>query len=76
MEQVLIGQLPDGTKAILRARAVLNHRSVEAEARAILIDALDEQPATLIDLLADLRSESGFGWEPGSTRVDVREVHF
>lgn len=76
MEQVLIRSLPDGTKASLRARAERNHRSVEAEARAILSDALNEQPPTLVDLLADPRPEANFDWEPEPTKVDVRQVDF
>ncbi len=36
MEQILIRNLPDGTKAALRVRAARHHHSVEAEARAIL----------------------------------------
>ncbi|MFC8598700.1 MULTISPECIES: FitA-like ribbon-helix-helix domain-containing protein [unclassified Isoptericola] len=76
MEQVLIRSLPDGTKASLRARAERNHRSVEAEARAILSAALSEQPASLVELLADRRPEADFDWDPPATRVGVREVDF
>ena len=36
MEQILIRNLPAGTKAALRARAKQRHRSVEAEARDVL----------------------------------------
>lgn len=52
MEQILIRNLPTGTKAALRARAALHHRSVEAEAREILTDAVERDPATMVDLLA------------------------
>jgi plasmid stability protein len=52
MEQILIRNLPVGTKAALRARADRNRRSVEAEARGILADALDRPSVTLVDLLA------------------------
>ncbi|PRY58048.1 plasmid stability protein [Knoellia remsis] len=52
MEQILIRNLPSGTKAALKARAEQQHSSVEAEARRILAAALDEEPATLVDLLA------------------------
>ncbi|MEU2202199.1 Arc family DNA-binding protein [Isoptericola sp. NPDC019482] len=76
MEQVLIRSLPDGTKASLRARAERNRRSVEAEARAILSDALNERPVTLVDLVADPRPEANFDWEPEATRIDVRVVDF
>lgn len=51
MEQILIRSLPAGTKAALRARAALHRRSVEAEAREILADALKRDPVTLVDLL-------------------------
>ncbi|MEP9392923.1 Arc family DNA-binding protein [Gordonia sp. VNQ95] len=52
MEQILIRNLPAGTKAALRARAERHHRSVEAEAREILGEALEREPATLVDLLS------------------------
>lgn len=52
MEQLLIRNLPEGTKAALRARAAQHHRSVEAEARAIFAEALGREPVTLVDLLA------------------------
>ncbi len=51
MEQILIRNLPEGTKAVLKARAEQHHRSVEAEAREILADALEREPVTLVDLL-------------------------
>lgn len=52
MEQILIRNLAPGTKAALRARAAQHRRSVEAEARNILSDALKQKPATLVDLLS------------------------
>jgi plasmid stability protein len=52
MEQILIRNLPAGTKAALRVRAEHHQRSAEAEARAILTDALEHEPATLVDLLS------------------------
>ena len=52
MEQVLIRNLPAGTKAALRARAKRHHRSVEAEARSLLTEALAQAPATMVDLLS------------------------
>lgn len=51
IEQILIRNLPAGTKAALRARAEQHRRSVEAEAREILADALEREPVTLVDLL-------------------------
>lgn len=51
MEQILIRNLPAGTKAALQARAKQHRQSVEAEAREILAGALDREPITLVDLL-------------------------
>lgn len=56
-EQILIRNLPAGTKAALRVRADQHHRSVEAEAREILADALTREPVTLVDLLS---TDEGF----------------
>ena len=52
VEQILIRNLPAGTKAALKARAAHHRRSVEAEARGILAEALAREPASLVDLLA------------------------
>jgi plasmid stability protein len=52
VEQILIRNLPAGTKAALRARAEQRHRSVEAEARDVLTKALAGEPVTIIDLLS------------------------
>lgn len=52
IEQILIRNLPAGTKAALRARAQRRHRSVEAEARDVLTRALQGEPITIVDLLA------------------------
>jgi plasmid stability protein len=41
MSAITIRKLPDGAKQRLRMRAAANGRSMEAEARAILLDALD-----------------------------------
>ncbi len=51
MEQILIRNLPAGTKAALRARAKVRHRSVEAEVREMLTRALEDEPVTIVDLL-------------------------
>lgn len=51
VEQILIRNLPAGTKAALKMRAEQHRRSVEAEAREILADALERGPVTLVDLL-------------------------
>ncbi len=52
MEQILIRNLPVGTKAALKTRAAQHRRSVEAEAREIIADALEREPVTLVDLLS------------------------
>lgn len=64
VEQILIRNLPAGTKAALRARAEQHHRSVEAEVREILGEVLEREPVTLVDLLstdegADIEFEPG-----------------
>lgn len=51
MEQILIRNLPAGTKSALRARAKQRHRSVAAEAREMLTRALVGEPVTIVDLL-------------------------
>ena len=52
VEQILIRNLPAGTKAALRARAERHHRSVEAEARDVLTEALERDPVTILDILS------------------------
>lgn len=52
MEQILIRNLPVGTKNALRERARRHRRSAEAEARAILAESLMSEPTSLVDLLA------------------------
>lgn len=52
MEQILIRNLPPGTKAAIKARAKRHRRSVEAEARALLGEALEGDDVTLVDLLS------------------------
>lgn len=51
MEQILIRNLPPGTKTALKARAQKYRRSVEAETREIIAAALQGTPPTLVDLL-------------------------
>lgn len=52
MEQMVIRNLPDGTKAALRARAERRRHSVEAEVRDLIADALSREPTSIVDLLA------------------------
>lgn len=51
MEQLLIRNLPEGTKALLKLRAARHTRSAEAEAREIITGALAHEPVTIVDLL-------------------------
>ncbi|WP_423251864.1 FitA-like ribbon-helix-helix domain-containing protein, partial [Serratia marcescens] len=52
VEQILIRNLPTGTKAALRNRAKRNHRSLEAEARSILGEAVNREQSSIVDLIA------------------------
>jgi antitoxin FitA len=52
MDQILIRNLPEGTKAALRVRAARHHHSVEAEARAILTAGLLGEDVPISVLLA------------------------
>ncbi|MFT3887670.1 MAG: hypothetical protein QM713_05860 [Arachnia sp.] len=71
MEQLLIRNLPPGTKAALRARARQNQRSVEAEARDMLARALTAEAVTIVDLLSmDEGADTDF--EPERLRVVAR----
>jgi plasmid stability protein len=74
MEQILIRNLPVGTKAALRARAKQHHRSLEAEARDVLARAVgDGAPVTLVDLLG---TDEGvdIDFEPGRLGLTVRSA--
>ena len=71
MEQILIRNLPAGTKAALRARAEQHHRSVEAEAREILAGALEREPATIVDLLS-MDEGADIEFEPGRLGLVAR----
>ncbi|MFY0409159.1 FitA-like ribbon-helix-helix domain-containing protein [Solicola sp. PLA-1-18] len=74
MEQILIRNLPAGTKAALRKRAQLSHRSVEAEARDVLARALNDEPVTIVDLLG---TEEGadIEFEPERLGLTARTAH-
>lgn len=52
VEQILIRNLPAGTKAALKTRAEQHRRSMEAEVREILANALVSEPVTLVDLIS------------------------
>ena len=70
-EQILIRNLPEGTKAALRARAERHRQSVEAETREILAAALAEDPCPLV---APLAGEVGgdIEFEPGRLGLTAR----
>lgn len=73
MEQILIRNLPAGTKAALRSRAAQNHRSLEAEVRDILTTVSKAKPSTLVDLLSsDVGVE--FDFEPDRLGLSAREA--
>ena len=71
MEQILIHNLPPGTKAALRARAEQHHRSVEAEARELLAEALASAPASIVDLVS-MDDGSQIEFEPDRLRLTAR----
>lgn len=71
IEQILIRNLPVGTKAALRARAEQHHRSVEAEAREILADSLGREPVTIVDLLS-MDAGADIEFEPERLGLTVR----
>ncbi|WP_083836790.1 FitA-like ribbon-helix-helix domain-containing protein [Gordonia amarae] len=57
----LVCNLPPGTRAALKVRSDLHHRSVEAEVREILSRELEREPVALVDLLTgDVGSDVDF----------------
>lgn len=72
MEQILIRNLPTGTKAALQTRAKRHHRSVEAEARAILTAGVAGDEITIVDLLSDDSPDSDFEFEPDRLPLTAR----
>jgi len=73
MEQILIRNLPAGTKAALRARAEQRHRSVEAEARDLLTRALQDEPISIVDLLSTDKG-ADIEFEPERLGVKARSA--
>ncbi len=71
MEQILIRNLPEGTKAALRVRAARHAHSVEAEARAILTAELADDDVPMSQLLA---ADTGhdFDFEPDRLGLTAR----
>lgn len=73
VEQILIRNLPAGTKAALRARAEEHDRSVEAEARDVLTKALEGKPVTIVDLLSTDEG-ADIDFEPERLRLTARSA--
>lgn len=71
MEQILIRNLPAGTKAALRARAEVHHRSLEAEVREILAEVVSCNPVTLVDML-NMRQGIEIEFEPERLGLTAR----
>ncbi|MFD2025597.1 FitA-like ribbon-helix-helix domain-containing protein [Promicromonospora aerolata] len=64
-------QSPPGTKAVLTERAARHHRSMEAEARAIMEQALISEPTSIVDYLAMPESED-IDFEPERLGLTAR----
>jgi plasmid stability protein len=73
VESILIRNLPEGTKAQLAARAERNQRSMEAEAREILGEALRGSGATIVDFLAHPESVD-IAFEPERLGATARSI--
>ncbi|MDN5588488.1 MAG: hypothetical protein L0G69_18200 [Brevibacterium sp.] len=71
MEQILIRNLPEGTKAILRKRADEHDSSIEAEARAILAAGLSVDKPTLVDLIS-MNADADVDFEPQRLGLQAR----
>lgn len=71
MEQILIRNLPEGTKAILRKRAAEHDSSIEAEARAILTSGLSADKPTLVDLIS-MDGDTDVDFEPQRLGLQAR----
>jgi len=75
-EQLLVRGLPDGTKAQLKLRALGSSRSIESQARQILVDSLNVPAPSLVEMLADPRPEADFDWEPVPLGLTLRSPEF
>ncbi|MDR3068064.1 MAG: Arc family DNA-binding protein [Cellulomonas sp.] len=76
MGQLLVRNLPDEVKEALRVRAAQHSRSMEAEARQILLDVvLPGSPVlTWLDRAAQLREQTGGVDLPAAARTASRAV--
>lgn len=59
MATITVRNISEETRRALKERAARNDRSMEAEARAILEESVQEQPETLVDALLRIRDETG-----------------
>lgn len=73
MEQILIRNLPEGTKAILRRRAAAHNSSIEAEARAALAAGIATEKPTLVDLIS-MSTDSEIEFEPKRLGLKARSA--
>ncbi|MFC5370074.1 FitA-like ribbon-helix-helix domain-containing protein [Arcanobacterium bovis] len=75
-EQLLIRDLPTGTKQALKTRARQNHTSMESEARKILSSVLCAERPSIASLLAQeiTSSETDFDFDPPRLGIGSREV--
>ncbi|WP_152348320.1 FitA-like ribbon-helix-helix domain-containing protein [Brevibacterium sp. CFH 10365] len=71
MEQILIRNLPEGTKAILRRRANAHNSSIEAEAREALAVGIAAEDPTLVDLIS-MDSDTEIEFEPKRLGLKAR----
>jgi antitoxin FitA len=72
MAQMTIRNLDDAAYARLKAQAKRNHRSLEAEARAILEDAANADRAALLQRIRERRNRMAAYYE-GDVTADIRE---
>jgi plasmid stability protein len=72
MAQMTIRNLDDAAYARLKAQAKRNHRSLEAEARAILEGAIKPDRAALIQRIRERRNRMSAYYE-GDVTADIRE---
>ncbi|WP_026530145.1 FitA-like ribbon-helix-helix domain-containing protein [Haematomicrobium sanguinis] len=73
MEQILIRNLPPGTKAALAALEKQHNRSVESEARAILLSAVTKTPRTLPAILK-MTGDIEIDFEPERLGMQARSA--
>ncbi|AMT94287.1 Plasmid stability protein [Brevibacterium iodinum ATCC 49514] len=73
MEQILIRNLPEGTKAILRRRAAAHNSSIEAEAREALAVGIAAEEPTLVDLIS-MSTDTQVEFEPKRLGLKARSA--